>query len=62
MPCCKLDSIYVTLTGIIGQNQFNPRPAHWIVVMHSLNFFRKNKNYMLVYSSADLIYSELDGL
>ena len=40
--------------GIVSRYQSNPGLAHWISVKHILKYLRRTRNYMLIYSSADL--------
>ena len=40
--------------GIVSRYQSNPGLAHWIVVKHILKYLRRMRNYMLIYSGADL--------
>ena len=52
MMCTRLDICYEI--GIVSRYQSNTGLAHWIAVKHILMYLRRTKNYMLIYSSADL--------
>ena len=50
--CTRPDICYVI--GIVSRYQSNPGLAHWIEVKHILKYLRRTRNYMLIYSGADL--------
>ena len=52
MLCTRLDICYAI--GIVGRYQSNPGLAHWIAVKNILKYLRRTRNYMLIYSGADL--------
>ena len=52
MLCTRPDICYAI--GIVSRYQSNPGLAHWIAVNHILKYLRKTRNYMLIYSGADL--------
>ena len=52
MLCTRPDIFYAI--GIVSRYQSNPGLAHWIVVKHILKYLRRTRNYMLIYSGADL--------
>ena len=52
MLCTRLD-IY-NVVGKVSCYQSNPRLGHWIAVKHILKYLRRTRDYMLVYSGADL--------
>ena len=52
MLCTRPDICYAI--GIVIHYQSNPGLAHWIVVKHILKYLRRTRNYMLIYSGADL--------
>ena len=52
MLCTRLDISYEI--GIVSRYQSNPGLAHWIMVKHILKYLRRKRNYMLIYSGADL--------
>ena len=51
--CTRPDICYAV--GIVSRFQSNPGLDHWIAVKHILKYLRRTRNYMLVYSSQDLI-------
>ena len=53
MLCTRPDICYAV--GIVSRFQSNPGLDHWIAVKHILKYLRRTRNYMLVYSSQDLI-------
>ena len=53
MLCTRPDICYTV--GIVSRFQSNPGLDHWIAVKHILKYLRRTRNYMLVYSSQDLI-------
>ena len=53
MLCTRPDIFYAV--GIVSRFQSNPGFDHWVVVKHILKYLRRTRNYMLVYSSQDLI-------
>ena len=52
MLCTRPDICYAI--GIVSRYQSNPGLAHWIEVKHILKYLRRTRNYMLIYSGADL--------
>src|SRR5215813_11287774 len=59
---CTRPDIYFAV-GVVSRFQSNPRLDHWVAVKHILKYLRRTRNYMLVYSSEDLIlrgYSDSD--
>ena len=52
MLCTRPNICYAI--GIVSRYQSNPGLAHWIPVKHILNYLRRTRNYMLIYSGADL--------
>ena len=52
MLCTRPDICYAI--GIVSRYQSNPGLAHWIVVKHIFKYLRRTRNYMLIYSGADL--------
>ena len=52
MVCTRPDIRYVV--GIVSRYQSNPGMGHWIAVKHILKYLRRMRDYMLVYSGADL--------
>ena len=52
MLCTRPDICYAI--GIVSRYQSNPGLAHWIAVKHILKYLRRTRNYMLIYSGADL--------
>ena len=52
MLCTRPDIYYAI--GIVSRYQSNPGLAHWIAVRHILKYLRRTRNYMLIYSGADL--------
>ena len=53
MLCTRPDICYVV--GVVSRYQSNPRLDHWVAVKYILNYLRRMKNYMCVYSSRELI-------
>ena len=53
MLCTRPDIFYAV--GIVSRFQSNPGFDHWVAVKHILKYLRRTRNYMLVYSSQDLI-------
>ncbi|PON55799.1 hypothetical protein PanWU01x14_186080 [Parasponia andersonii] len=53
MLCTRPDICYAV--GIVSDFQSNPGLDHWIAVKHILKYIRRTRNYMLVYSSQELI-------
>ena len=53
MLCTRPDICYAV--GIVSRFQSNPGFDHWVAVKHILKYLRRTRNYMLVYSSQDLI-------
>ena len=53
MLCTRQDIYYAV--SMVSRYQSNPELAHWTVVKHILKYLKRTKDYMLVYSSADLI-------
>ena len=53
MLCIRSNICYVV--GMVSRYQSNPGLAHWTIVKHILKYLRRTKDYMLVYSSTDLI-------
>ena len=53
MLCTRLDIYYVV--GMVSRYQSNPGPAHQIAIKHILKYLKRTKDYMLVYSSTNLI-------
>ncbi|WJZ97236.1 hypothetical protein VitviT2T_015857 [Vitis vinifera] len=41
--------------GVVSRYQSNPGLDHWVAVKHILKYLRRKRNYMLVYSSRELI-------
>ena len=41
--------------GMVKRYQSNPCPEHWIIVKHILKYFRRIKDYMLMYGGDELI-------
>ena len=52
MLCTRPDICYAI--GIVSHYQSNPGLVHWIAVKHILKYLRRMRNYMLIYSGADL--------
>ena len=52
MLCTRPDICYAI--GIVSSYQSNPGLAHWIAVKRILKYLRRTRNYMLIYSGADL--------
>ena len=52
MMCTRPDICYAI--GIVNRYQSNPGLAHWIAVKHILQYLRRTRNYMLIYSDTDL--------
>ena len=52
MLCTRPDICYAI--GIVSRYQSNPGLAHWIAIKHILKYLRRTRNYMLIYSGADL--------
>ena len=52
MLCTRPNICYAI--GIVSRYQSNPGLAHWIPVKHILKYLRRTRNYMLIYSGADL--------
>ena len=52
MLCTRPNICYAI--GIVSRYQSNPGLAHWIAVKHILKYLRRTRNYMLIYSGADL--------
>ena len=52
MLCIRPDICYAI--GIVSRYQSNPGLAHWIAVKHILRYLRRTRNYMLIYSGADM--------
>ncbi|TYK29751.1 gag/pol protein [Cucumis melo var. makuwa] len=53
MLCTRHDICYSV--GIVSRYQSNPGRDHWTAVKNILKYFRRTKDYMLVYGSKDLI-------
>ena len=61
MLCTRPDICFAV--GMVSHYQSNPRLDHWVAVKHILKYLRRLRNYMLVYSSRDLIpirYTDFD--
>ena len=52
MLCTRPDICYAI--GIVNRYQSNLGLVHWIAVKHILKYLRRMRNYMLIYSGADL--------
>ena len=52
MLCTRPDICYVV--GVVSWYQSNTEKEHWIAVKHIFKYFRRTKDYMLVYSSGSL--------
>ena len=52
MLCTRPDICYTV--GIVSRYQSNPGLDHWTAVKHILQYLRRMRNYMLVYSGGDL--------
>ena len=53
MLCTRPDICFAV--GVVSRYQSNPGLDHWVAVKHILKYLRRTRNYMLVYSSRDLI-------
>ena len=53
MLCTRPDICYDV--GIVSRYQSKPGPNHWVAVKHILKYLKRTRDYMLVYSSEDLI-------
>ena len=53
MLCTRLDIYYAV--GVVILYQSNSRLDQWVAVKHILKYLRRMRNYMLFYSSKDLI-------
>ena len=53
MLCTRPNICYSV--GMVNRYQLNPRPKHWQAVKHILKYFRRMRDYMLVYRCEDLI-------
>src|SRR5215813_9394474 len=51
--CTRSDICFAV--GVVSRFQSNPGLDHWVAVKHILKYLRRTRNYMLVYSSEDLI-------
>ncbi|KAA0053196.1 gag/pol protein [Cucumis melo var. makuwa] len=51
---CTSPDIYYSV-GMVSRYQSNPGRDHWTAVKNILKYLRRTKDYMLVYSSKDLI-------
>ena len=61
MLCTRPDICYAV--GIVSRYQSDPGEEHWIAVKHIINYLRRTRDYMLVYSSGSLEtigYTDLD--
>src|SRR5215813_5991023 len=61
MLCTRLDICFTV--GVVSRFQSNPGLDHWVAVKHILKYLRRIRNYLLVYSSEDLIlrgYTDFD--
>ena len=52
MLCIRPDIFYAV--GIVSRYQSDPGEEHWIVVKHILQYLRRTRDYMLVYSSGSM--------
>ena len=52
MLCTRPDICYAI--GIVNRYQSNPGVGHWIAVKHILEYLRRTRDYMLVFSGGDL--------
>ena len=60
MLCTKPDIYYVM--RVVSRFQSNLGPDYWIAMKHILKYFRRTRDYMLVYSGDDLkIYEYTDS-
>ena len=53
MLCTRPDVCFAV--GMVSRYQSNLGLDHWVAVKLILKYFRRTRNYMLVYSSRDLI-------
>ena len=51
---CTRPDIYFAV-GVVSMFQSNPRLDHWVAMKHILKYLRRMRNYMLVYTSHDMI-------
>lgn len=56
MSCTRLN-IYFTL-GTMSRYQSNLSPKHWITIKNILKYFRKTRNYILIFQNGKLIPRE----
>ena len=53
MLCTRPDIYYIV--GMVSRYQSNYGPTHQTVIKHILKYLRRTKDYMLMYSGADII-------
>ena len=53
MLCTRPDICFAV--RMVSRFQSNPKPEHWIAVKHILKYLQRTRDYMLVYSSDNLV-------
>ena len=53
MLCTRPDICFVI--GMVSRYQSDPGKEHWIVVKHIFKYFRRTRDYMLVYQDESLV-------